>query len=108
MRDYIHVVDLAKGHLAALNRLAKPGFEVYNLGTGNATTVLQLVNAFKSISGWLFQKHTIKKLLFVEFLIFRNVSKFQIKAFKSHTNWLTGGQVMWLGYGAHRQRQHLN
>ena len=51
MRDYIHVVDLAKGHLAALNRLNQPGFEVYNLGTGNATTVLQLVNTFKSIAG---------------------------------------------------------
>jgi len=50
MRDYIHVVDLAKGHLAALNRLLEPGFEVYNLGTGTATTVLQLVNAFKSIA----------------------------------------------------------
>ena len=47
MRDYIHVVDLAKGHLAALERLRRPGFEVYNLGTGNGTTVLQLLNTFK-------------------------------------------------------------
>jgi len=51
MRDYIHVVDLAKGHLAALKRLLKPGFEVYNLGTGTPTTVLELVSAFKSASG---------------------------------------------------------
>lgn len=51
MRDYIHVVDLAKGHLAALKRLMQgPGFEVYNLGTGHPTTVLQLVNAFKTAS----------------------------------------------------------
>ena len=51
MRDYIHVVDLAKGHLAALKRLNRPGFEVYNLGTGTATTVLELVEAFKKASG---------------------------------------------------------
>lgn len=51
MRDYIHVVDLAKGHLAALKRLMQgPGFEVYNLGTGHPTTVLQLVSAFKTAS----------------------------------------------------------
>ena len=40
-----------KGHLAALKRLLKPGFEVYNLGTGTPTTVLELVSAFKSASG---------------------------------------------------------
>ena len=51
MRDYIHVVDLAKGHLAALKRLVRPGFESYNLGTGTATTVLELVDAFKKASG---------------------------------------------------------
>lgn len=50
MRDYIHVVDLAKGHLAALERLRRPGFEVYNLGTGNGTTVLQLLDTFKARS----------------------------------------------------------
>ena len=47
VRDYIHVVDLAKGHLAALKKLEeKPGLVIYNLGTGKGTSVLDLVNAF--------------------------------------------------------------
>lgn len=49
-RDYIHVVDLARGHLAALNKL-KPGTHIYNLGSGIPTSVLQLVNTFSSVSG---------------------------------------------------------
>lgn len=49
VRDYIHVVDLARGHLCALNRLSeKPGLAIYNLGTGRGTSVLELVNAFES------------------------------------------------------------
>lgn len=52
IRDYIHVVDLAKGHTAALNKLlGGPGVRVYNLGTGSGTTVLELVHAFESASG---------------------------------------------------------
>ncbi len=51
VRDYIHVVDLAKGHLKALERLAtKPGVVVYNLGTGNGYSVLQIVKAFEKAS----------------------------------------------------------
>ena len=49
IRDYIHVVDLANGHLAALNKLKeKPGLVIYNLGTGKGTSVLELVHAFES------------------------------------------------------------
>ena len=53
LRDYIHVVDLAKGHLAALNYLSNNDvkFDVFNLGTGKGTTVLQLVAAFEKVSG---------------------------------------------------------
>ena len=53
VRDYIHVVDLAKGHLAALNYLEKTDskYDVFNLGTGKGTTVLQLVSAFEEASG---------------------------------------------------------
>ena len=49
VRDYIHVVDLAKGHVAALQYLQQQtqlGFEPINLGTGKGTSVLELVNAF--------------------------------------------------------------
>lgn len=48
VRDYIHVVDLAKGHIASLNKLeTNPGLVVYNLGTGKGTSVLELVSAFE-------------------------------------------------------------
>lgn len=50
IRDFIHVGDLAKGHLAALNN-AKPGFHAYNLGTGRGVSVLELVDAFSKVSG---------------------------------------------------------
>lgn len=46
VRDYIHVVDLAKGHVAAIEKLTK-GVHIYNLGTGKGTSVLQLVHAFE-------------------------------------------------------------
>ena len=47
IRDYIHVVDLARGHLKALDRLASaPGLETYNLGTGRGSSVLQVIEAF--------------------------------------------------------------
>ena len=48
VRDYIHVVDLARGHLCALKKLEqKPGLVIYNLGTGKGTSVLELVHAFE-------------------------------------------------------------
>lgn len=50
MRDYIHVVDLAKGHVAAIEKM-KPGVSIYNLGTGKATSVLEMVAAFEKASG---------------------------------------------------------
>ncbi|MDH3260906.1 MAG: UDP-glucose 4-epimerase GalE [Acidimicrobiia bacterium] len=52
VRDYIHVVDLAEGHLAALDRLAvDSGRHVWNLGTGNGTTVLEVIAAFSAATG---------------------------------------------------------
>ncbi|KAL5552297.1 hypothetical protein UlMin_002473 [Ulmus minor] len=53
VRDYIHVVDLADGHIAALRKLGdeKIGCEVYNLGTGKGTSVLEMVAAFEKASG---------------------------------------------------------
>lgn len=51
VRDYIHVVDLAKGHLAALAKLQdSPGVAVYNLGTGRGYSVLEMVAAFERAS----------------------------------------------------------
>jgi UDP-glucose 4-epimerase len=52
VRDYIHVDDLAAGHLAALKKLtSQPGYVVYNLGTGKGTSVLEMVHAFEQASG---------------------------------------------------------
>ncbi|WP_151447322.1 UDP-glucose 4-epimerase GalE [Lacisediminimonas profundi] len=52
VRDYIHVVDLAKGHVAALNRLfSQPGSFTVNLGTGRGYSVLDAVRAFEAASG---------------------------------------------------------
>ncbi len=52
VRDYIHVVDLAIAHVKAVEKLAtKPGFKIYNLGTGNGYSVLQIVKAFEKVSG---------------------------------------------------------
>ena len=54
VRDYIHVVDLAKAHVAALKLMEQPsftGYDVFNIGTGNGSTVLQIINAFERATG---------------------------------------------------------
>ena len=52
IRDYIHVVDLAKGHVAAISyALAHTGAEVFNLGTGTGYSVLEMVRAFENVNG---------------------------------------------------------
>ena len=50
VRDYIHVVDLAKGHVLSLNN-KESGVHVYNLGTGHGTSVLELVKIFEEVNG---------------------------------------------------------
>lgn len=54
IRDYIHVVDLAKAHVSALGRMAggkqKSGFEIFNIGTGTGYSVLQVVKAFENVN----------------------------------------------------------
>ena len=53
IRDFIHVVDLAKGHVKAIEHQEKAqgGLHIYNLGTGKGTTVLELVKAFNEVNG---------------------------------------------------------
>ena len=55
IRDYIHVVDLAKAHIAALKSMEQPGhvssYDVYNIGTGQGNTVLEVIKAFESSTG---------------------------------------------------------
>jgi len=55
IRDYIHVVDLANAHVVALNRLLenknKNNYEVFNIGTGTGSSVLEVINTFEKVSG---------------------------------------------------------
>ena len=55
IRDYIHVVDVAKAHVAALKRLVdsknETNFEVFNLGTGTGSSVLEVIQSFERVSG---------------------------------------------------------
>lgn len=54
LRDYIHVVDLAKAHVAAFKLMATNsfnGYDVFNIGTGNANSVLEIINAFEQTTG---------------------------------------------------------
>ncbi|GAL14460.1 UDP-glucose 4-epimerase [Vibrio astriarenae] len=60
VRDYIHVMDLSDGHIAALKKVGrKEGLHIYNLGTGNGSSVLEMVKAFeqqakkRSLTNWL-------------------------------------------------------
>ena len=51
VRDYIHVVDLAKGHIKAIEKVTKDkGIDKYNLGTGKGYSVLQIINTFKTVN----------------------------------------------------------
>jgi UDP-glucose 4-epimerase len=55
IRDYINVVDLAKAHVVAINRLIKnknkSNFEIFNIGTGQGSTVFEVINSFEKVTG---------------------------------------------------------
>ena len=52
VRDYIHVVDLAKGHIKAIEKVSnESGCDAYNLGTGNGYSVLEIINAYEKVNG---------------------------------------------------------
>lgn len=51
VRDYIHVVDLAKGHIKALEKVSDSGVHIYNLGTGKGYSVLDVIHAFEKACG---------------------------------------------------------
>ncbi len=62
VRDYLHVVDLAVGHLAAIDALVDlPGHTAVNLGTGNGVSVLQLVAAVERASGVTFERQLVDR-----------------------------------------------
>ena len=55
VRDYVHVVDIARAHVAAIKRLIdkknKESYEIFNLGTGQGNTVLEVINTFEKVTG---------------------------------------------------------
>jgi UDP-glucose 4-epimerase len=57
IRDYVHVTDLAEAHIAAVNYLEQPEqpFDVFNIGTGNGASVIEVLDAIKKVSGIDFQ-----------------------------------------------------
>ena len=62
VRDYIHVVDLADGHIAALENVGtKLGLHIYNLGTGKGSSVLEMVKAFEAASGKQVPYHVVAR-----------------------------------------------
>ena len=62
VRDYVHVVDLAEGHVAALESLAEsPGVHTFNLGTGQGHSVLELIGAYESASGKPIPYHIVER-----------------------------------------------
>jgi len=63
VRDYIHVMDLAEGHLAAVNVLSAEGtpFEAFNLGTGRGQSVLEMLKAFEQASGLSIQSQIVPR-----------------------------------------------
>ncbi len=65
IRDYIHVVDLAKAHIAALKRLLNKdnenNFEYYNIGTGKGSSVLEIITAFQNSTGKILNYKTVER-----------------------------------------------
>ena len=62
VRDYIHVVDLAKGHIKALEKITtKKGIDYYNLGTGNGYSVLDIVNTFEKVNNVKINKRFVAR-----------------------------------------------
>ncbi|CAF0973887.1 unnamed protein product, partial [Brachionus calyciflorus] len=62
VRDYIHIMDLATGHILALKKIDEnPGLKIYNLGTGNGYSVLEMITAFEKASGITLTKRTVDR-----------------------------------------------
>jgi UDP-glucose 4-epimerase len=76
VRDYVHVCDLALGHLKALEKLDFiNGVETYNLGTGKGTSVLELVTTFEKVNGIKIKRKESKRRLGDIGIYYANVSK---------------------------------
>ncbi|MBC5637999.1 UDP-glucose 4-epimerase GalE [Ornithinibacillus sp. BX22] len=76
VRDYIHVVDLAKGHLHALKKVMESiGFDTYNLGTGKGYSVLEMVKAFEEVSNKIIPYKVVSRRIGDVAICYADVSK---------------------------------
>ena len=79
IRDYIHIMDIAEGHLCALNYLInktqKNTSNIFNLGTGKGTSILELVNTFEKVNKCIIKKKFAKRRLGDNPICFANVTK---------------------------------
>jgi UDP-glucose 4-epimerase len=74
IRDYIHVMDLAEGHMAALNNI-KTGINIYNLGTGKGHSVLEMIRIFEKVNDCTIPYEIIEKRKGDVAITFANVNK---------------------------------
>ena len=74
-RDFVHVMDLANGHIIAIKKLSTPGTHTYNLGTGKPTSVLQLINTFSNITGKKIKYEIVKRRLGDIIISYADISK---------------------------------
>lgn len=86
VRDYIHVVDLAKAHVSSLNRLIQRNeenvVEIYNVGTGNGSTVLEVIDAFEKIANMRLNFKIVDKRQGDIAIAYASTEKIQ-----NHLNW---------------------
>lgn len=61
VRDFIHVVDLAKGHVKAIEKITNNGVYTFNLGTGKGTSVLELIQSFNKVNGDLIKYEFVER-----------------------------------------------
>lgn len=107
MRDYIHVMDLADGHVAAMQQLAdKPGVHIYNLGAGIGSSVLDVVNAFNKACGKPVKYHSLPAVMATS----RLTGPMPPKRIKSSTGVSPARSMKWhriLGTGNHAIRRAI-
>ncbi len=108
VRDYIHVMDLADGHVVAMEKLAnKPGVHIYNLGAGVGSSVLDVVNAFSKACGKPVNYHFAPRregmvvLLAIAFLLSVNKKKISLRTVGAGLvlQVVIGGIMLWLPPG---------
>ena len=75
IRDFIHVVDLARGHISSMNKLKESNIHIYNLGSGKGTSVLELINTFEKVNNISLQYKFVERREGDLSIVYANVDK---------------------------------